>query len=244
MLYSATAVTGRSRLIRRQADLLHWLTAPRPGPEVLWYLNPHTLSHHRAGHFATSGDDHVVIDGGTTARIVSKLTGVPCESLSFDYAGVACAAMDRLAQRGARLGLIGGTSEEVSRVASFLRERHPGLRVVLAASGYHPSHRQLMSDVAVARPDVLLVSMGSPRQEALALALKARLDHPTAIVTCGAFVHQTARHPYYPEVYTRRNLRWLYRALNTPHIAPRILRHYLPFLARAALRRPQLPLRD
>lgn len=244
MLYSATAVTGRSRLIRHRTDLLEWLTRPRTGPEVLWYLNPYTLSHHRAGHFAMGGDDHVVIDGGTTARLVSALTGRPCESLSFDYGGVAVDALDRLSGTGARLALIGGTADEASRVATFLQDRHPGIEVVLARSGYDTDTRDLTRNVVRARPDVLLLSMGSPRQEALALALKARLEHPTAILTCGAFVHQTARHPYYPALYTRRNLRWLYRAMTTPHIAPRILRHYLPFLARAALRRPQLPLRD
>ncbi|MEC7764920.1 MAG: WecB/TagA/CpsF family glycosyltransferase [Pseudomonadota bacterium] len=231
-------------MIRNRTDLLDWLMRPRTGPEVLWYLNPFTLSHHRAGHFAMGGDDHVVVDGGTTARLVSTLTGQPCESLSFDYTGVAATALDRLSRQSARLGLVGGTEDEVARVTAFLSERHPGLDIVLALSGYGPVDPDLAHRAAQARPDVLLLSMGSPRQEALALSLKARLDYPTAIVTCGAFVHQTARHPYYPAFYTGRNLRWLYRALNTPHIAPRILRHYLPFLARAALRRPELPFRD
>lgn len=244
MLYSATAVTGRSRLIRTEAGVMDWLVAPRSTAEVLWYLNPHTLARHRAGGFAMGADDFVVADGGTMARLISRRTRLPCASLSFDYSGIGARALDHIARSARRVALIGGTAAEASRVAAFLAARHPGLNLVLVRAGYDTDIAATLAAVEAAAPDVLFLSMGSPRQERLAMAVKQRHARPMAIVTCGAFVHQTARHPYYPDHIMRLNLRWAYRALVTPHVGARILRYYLPFVARAALRAPQLPFRD
>jgi exopolysaccharide biosynthesis WecB/TagA/CpsF family protein len=243
MLYGATAITGRSRLIDTEDALLDWLASPRVTSEVAWYLNPHTLFHHRAGRFPMGADDFVVADGGTMARTISRVTRTPCASLSFDYAGIAPRALDRIAGAGLRLAIVGGTAEEADRVAGFLASRHPGLDIALARSGYDIDSHAVLTEIGRAVPDVLLLSVGSPWQEQLALRAKALLPHPAAIVTCGAFVHQTARDPYYPAPVLKLNVRWLYRALRTPHIAVRIARHYLPFVARAALVPPELPFR-
>ncbi|WP_292025616.1 WecB/TagA/CpsF family glycosyltransferase [Maritimibacter sp. UBA3975] len=211
--------------------------------EVAWYLNPYTLALQRAGQFPVGADDFVVADGGVMARLAARVAGRPCESLSFDYSAVGLRAIDRIAAAGLRLALVGGTAQEAAGVARCLEDRHPGLDIVLARSGYDIAGRQVLDELARAEPDVVLLSVGSPWQEQLALQAKAWLAKPAAIVTCGAFVHQTARHPYYPDPIVRLNMRWLYRALRTPHVALRIARYYLPFVTRAMLRQPTLPFR-
>lgn len=236
-LYSQPSDPLPSLLATGQA-LFDWLDHPRAGPACLWYLNPHTLARWRGGGFPSGPDDRIVADGGLMARHIARQTGAGCESLPFDYSGIAGAVLDRLARRAGRLALVGGTGAEAARLGAILGARHAGLSVVLVRGGYGVETAELTRALAQARPDLVLLSTGSPRQERLARALAGGLSGPVTLVTCGAFVHQTARGRSYPRWALERDLRWLYRIGGEPHVAPRVIRYYLPF----ALRRPALPL--
>src|SRR5258708_21385811 len=73
-------------------------------------------------------------------------------------------------QRGFRLFLLGATPEASSRAVGRLRERHPGLVI---AGHYSPPFRpleemdnaEIARRIQAARPDVVLVSFGCPKQE-------------------------------------------------------------------------------
>lgn len=233
------------QLLRREGDFVSWVFSARSGPEIVWYLNPHTLAHLRAGHIVTGHGDRVVADGGLMARTLKQGLGGLCRSLHFDFSGVAKVVFSQMRNRGARLAVVGGKPGEAMVFHQVLERRFPGLEVVFAEDGYFPADTAgaLIGRIAMAKPDVLLLSMGSPRQEIFANDLRKHTGHPMAVITCGGFVGQTAsrRTGYYPDLIVRLNLRWMYRLHREPRLIARLLRYYLPYMLRRAVLGPDLP---
>lgn len=240
----STSPSQGFELLRSGAEVLDWLDRPRQTSAVLWYLNPHTLWLYRRGAFGLAPSDAVVADGGVMARSLTRRFGRRCDSLPFDMSGMAPMVLDALAGWGGRIALVGGRSDENARAAARLGRDFAGLNLVFTADGYTPDRAAMIKRIADARPQVILLSVGAPRQEQLAEELRSDLSG-AVIITCGAFVRQTAETSgYYPGWATRRELRWFYRSLREPHIGWRVVTRYLPYILRDRLRPLPLPIRD
>lgn len=237
------------RLLANEAAFMDWLAAPREGPELVWYLNPFTLAHYRAGRLKVPGHARVVADGGLMAGAVAQALGAPHASLHFDFSGLAEPVFQTMAAQGLRLAVIGGKPGEAATFADIVNRRYQGPRVVMTRDGYFSRARQgdVIAEVDRAEPDVVLLSMGSPRQEAFGGELMAAAKRPMVIITCGAFVSQTVtqaatgRAAYYPPFFVKFNVRYLYRLWREPKMALRVARFYLPYLARLKLMGPDVP---
>jgi N-acetylglucosaminyldiphosphoundecaprenol N-acetyl-beta-D-mannosaminyltransferase len=134
------------------------------------------------------------------------------------------------------------------RAAAALVTRSPGLRVVGAVSppyGFDADPAavaELRASLAAARPDLVLVGIGFPRQERLIAQLRRDLPG-TWFLGCGmaiGFVAGDQRRA--PDWMQRTGVEWMHRLAAEPRrLADRYLRRDLPFaahlLARAALDR-------
>lgn len=236
------------QVIQTREDFLEWLATPRTGPQVVWYLNPLTLVHLRKGNFEASTEDRIVADGRLMARSIRTAGKTPCESVHFDYSGMAGLVFDHVRDNGLRIGFVGGNEREANRFAEIIKERHPGIEIAFASHGYFSVEKAgaKVKDITDAKLDVILISTGSPRQERFAALLRETLTTPTAIITCGGFLSQTVDkgEAYYPDFIVRMNIRFVYRLLNEPKMHMRILRYYVPYLLRLKLKGPDVPFVD
>ncbi|SDS42549.1 anti-anti-sigma factor/polymer biosynthesis protein, WecB/TagA/CpsF family [Opitutus sp. GAS368] len=132
------------------------------------------------------------------------------------------------AQRGFRLFLLGATPEANSRAVARLQERHPGLVV---AGHYSPPFRSLeemdnaeiVRRIQAARPDVVLVSFGCPKQEKWIARNYGSLGVPVCIgvgATIDFLAGQVRRAPRWMQ---RSGLEWIYRLAQEPR---RLFRRY------------------
>jgi len=140
------------------------------------------------------------------------------------------ALCEMAAEEGYTIFLCGGGRGVADRAAANLAERFPGLRI---AGTYTPP---LMSDhegceakaavcaVNSAKPDILFVGLGSPKQELWTHRHWDRL-HVTLAVCCGAALDYAAgvkaRAPLWMQ---RTGLEWLWRLVHEPS---RLWRRYL-----------------
>ena len=137
---------------------------------------------------------------------------------------------DRCAERGHRVWLYGGRDQgSLVQLALNLRRRHPGINIV---GGYSPPFRPmteeeedaLVDQINDARPDVLWVGIGVPKQEKWMARMRERLDAPVICAVGAAFDFQAERVSQAPPWMQERGLEWTYRIAQEPR---RLLPRYL-----------------
>ena len=137
---------------------------------------------------------------------------------------------DRCAERGHRVWLYGGRDQgTLVQLALSLRQRHPGIQIV---GGYSPPFRPLteeeesalVAQINEARPDVLWVGIGVPKQEKWMARMRDRLEVPVMCGVGAAFDFHAGRISMAPSWMQERGLEWIYRIGQEPR---RLLPRYL-----------------
>jgi N-acetylglucosaminyldiphosphoundecaprenol N-acetyl-beta-D-mannosaminyltransferase len=152
---------------------------------------------------------------------LAKLMQVPLPE-KISGSDLVAPLMARAAQRGWRVYLLGGGDGIGEAAAAVLRKQNPGLLIVETASpplGFEKDPSQnaaVLQAIAKARPDILLVALGCPKQElwmhhnvahlapAVALGIGATLD----------FIAGKVRRA--PQWMSKMGLEWLYRLAQEP----------------------------
>jgi N-acetylglucosaminyldiphosphoundecaprenol N-acetyl-beta-D-mannosaminyltransferase len=144
-----------------------------------------------------------------------------------------------LAQRGRRVFLLGGNPGVAERAAAVLGERHPGLVIVgtrCPPVGFENDEKELAAIEAAlvaARPDLVYVALGSPKQERLIARLRGALPRAWWIGVGISFSFVAGEVPRAPRWAQRAGLEWLHRlAVEPRRLARRYLIDGLPFAAR------------
>ncbi len=144
--------------------------------------------------------------------------------------------------------LLGGEPGVPEQAASALKKSYPGIQIAGCYSPPYGFERQVatlqdtIDRVTTARPDVVYVGLGCPKQERLIVQLTELLPQ-TWFVGCGAAIAMAAGvTPRAPLIFQKLGLEWVYRLAQEPgRLAERYLRHDLPFalrlLATSAIRR-------
>lgn len=135
-----------------------------------------------------------------------------------------------LYRSGKTFYLVGGKQEVIDATVEKLRQEYAGIRIVGYRNGYlrTPEERQaLIDDVALQRPDVVFVAMGSPKQE---LLMEEMLERHPAIYQGlgGSFDVYTGAVKRAPKWWVEHNLEFLYRLIKQPSRIKRQI-HLLKF---------------
>jgi len=114
--------------------------------------------------------------------------------------------------------LVGARQEVIEKTVSGLQREYPGIRIVNYRNGYlrdGVDRRDLIGDIILRRPDVVLVAMGSPKQEELIEELQKA--HPAVYLGLGgSFDVYVGAVKRAPDWWVRHNLEWTYRLIRQP----------------------------
>ncbi len=194
--------------------------------------------------FIRSGEPHMVVTADASAAVIAasdaefRAVVNGADLVTPDSAGMLWAARrlgrplpervsgvdlaERLCELAARHGwgiFFFGAAPGVADVAAArMQARYPGMRIAGTAHGFLSDAEQgeLEDRIRQARPEVLLVAMGIPRQEKWIWRRKAALGVPLAMGVGGSFdvfAGNVARAPAWMQ---RRGLEWLYRLAMNP----------------------------
>jgi len=145
---------------------------------------------------------------------------------------------DRCAERGHRVWLYGGRDQgHLVQLALRMRQRHAGIKIV---GGYAPPFRALTGEeedalaeqINAARPDVLWVGIGVPKQEKWMARMRDKLEVPVMCAVGAAFDFHAGRISQAPSWMQDRGLEWTYRIAQEPR---RLLPRYLYYNPRFML---------
>jgi N-acetylglucosaminyldiphosphoundecaprenol N-acetyl-beta-D-mannosaminyltransferase len=132
----------------------------------------------------------------------------------------------RLSESGGSLGLLGAKPGIAGKVADWVRERHPGVRVVFVCDGYFQAMDEpsALRAIATSDCDVLLVAMGVPAQEKWLDRHRQNLNVGAGIAVGGLFDFYSGSIPRAPLWLRRLGMEWTYRLYQEPR---RLWRRYV-----------------
>src|SRR6266849_1910731 len=122
------------------------------------------------------------------------------------------------ARRGFRLYLLGAAPGVADELARQLQDDHPDLKVDAHAGSPDPSSdADTLARIRAARPQVLLVAYGAPKQEKWIDRMGERLDGvAVAMGVGGSFDYLTGRVPRAPLWMRRAGMEWMFRLAMQP----------------------------
>jgi len=184
---------------------------------------------HHAGLREAYEHAALVLADGMPVVAVARLLGrtLPGRVAGSDLAPALFAAAEQ--QGGLRVYLLGAGPGVAQRAAANIAARWPAVHVVgtyCPAIGFEHDPREnerILADIAAAKPDVLLVGLGAPKQELWVDAHRERIA--VAVTLCiGATIDFLAgEKKRAPRWMRRTGLEWLHRVASEPR---RLLSRY------------------
>jgi len=137
------------------------------------------------------------------------------------------------ARKGYGIYLLGGKGNVAERAKKWLEDKYPGVRIVGTHSPSEESmaqldHSEILDRIHRAKPEILLVALGNPKQEKWIWMNRRRLGVPVAMGVGGSFeiiVGDVQRAPRWVQAC---GLEWAMRFVQEPaRLGPRYLRDFL-----------------
>jgi N-acetylglucosaminyldiphosphoundecaprenol N-acetyl-beta-D-mannosaminyltransferase len=131
--------------------------------------------------------------------------------------------IEPLAERSARHGdlrffFFGGAPGVAERAAIALRQRHPGAAIAGTRDGYFAPGQSptIVASIVASKANVLLVGLGSPKQEYWLEENLAATGCGVGIGVGGSFDVLAGTVSRAPRLWRRAGLEWLYRLIREP----------------------------
>lgn len=115
---------------------------------------------------------------------------------------------------GKKIALCGTQEPWLSQAAEAVEKM--GAHVVSTMDGFQ-SEEVCVARLKSSGADLVILAMGMPKQESVAIRLAAEAERPMVIVNGGAIVDFLAgRFPCAPLIWRKMHMEWLFRLLNEP----------------------------
>lgn len=172
--------------------------------------------------------DGLFADGSLLVAAIRMCYGVKVERRSFDMTSIAPVLLDDAAKSRKSVYIVGSRQEQVEKAVATLCDKFRGINIIGYRNGYFMNDEEKEKEaqhIVELNPDLLIVGMGTVRQEKFLLKVKEAGFQGLGF-TCGGFIHQASKNllDYYPAWMDRMNLRHLYRMYKEPHTRMRYLR--------------------
>lgn len=210
-----------------QEDRFHYVVTPNP--EFL-------LAAEKDGEFARvlNGADLVLPDG-IGVIYSAKILGTPMKQrvpgIEFGERMLA-----RLNEQGGRLYLLGAKPGVAEKAGENILQRYPDIVLCGTHDGYFQDDEAVLRLVAAARPDLLIVCLGAPRQEKWMARWGIHTGARLAIGMGGALDVFAGEVERAPERWQKLGLEWAYRLKKEPRRITRMARLPLVLVKAAGCR--------
>jgi N-acetylglucosaminyldiphosphoundecaprenol N-acetyl-beta-D-mannosaminyltransferase len=111
--------------------------------------------------------------------------------------------------------IIGAKEAVHNKGVAIIKARYPNIELVGNMHGYH-SEDEIIAKVSQTKPQIIMLAMGSPRQEIFANKLIKQCQYGFAVGCGGALDILAGELKRAPEFYINNNLEWLYRLVQEP----------------------------
>lgn len=217
-------------------QLLDSITSKEYPCTTISFVNPFSYQLLRKNSEAVNGINHFYSDGMISCKVFNVLLNKHIPRISFDYGSFAKIFFEVASQHNLPIFIIGSKEEQLQGAIKQFSTTYPKLNICGSHNGYFDDDMQIIEAIKASGAGYIICGLGTPKQDIFASKIKEHLAKQVKqVYTCGGFLHQSEKRvDYYPEFINKYNLRWLYRAINEPQVAKRLLTKY-PLFAFYAL---------
>ena len=165
-------------------------------------------------------DAELVIPDGIGVEIGLKILGHRVHRI----AGVEFGRLllENFAKKGRPVAMIGARREVLDLAVKNITKEIPNVNLVYTQDGYFTDEEAIIRNTVSANPELVLVALGSPKQELFINKLKSKLPNAVMIGLGGSFDVWAGIVKRAPKIYQKLGLEWLYRAIKEPKRFKRI----------------------
>lgn len=186
---------------------------------IVFFANVHSIHlARRSPHFLRVLDRaDLILPDGSGLKIAGRLFGKPIRE-NLNGTDFTPAILREAEREGWTVYLFGGREEVMNSAKASLKKRFPRLSLVGASSGFlNPAEESgVLSEIRKLSPDILLVGLGSPKQEEWIVNHAADVQAGVCLAVGGLFDFLAGRFRRAPRWLRLAGLEWLYRFLQDP----------------------------
>ncbi|HTB21631.1 MAG TPA: WecB/TagA/CpsF family glycosyltransferase [bacterium] len=209
----------RAGLVERFARWLDARPAAGGRARLLFYLNAHLVVQAGSDEKFRSllAEADLLLPDGKGVVLALRAMGLPARE-RLALGDVLPDLVAAAAGKRRSVFFWGGAPGVAREAAEALARRIPGLRVAGHADGFQDAAglERMRARLKRLRPGLLLLGMGSPKQEALALSLAGDLPRGAVAVCGNAFTFLAGRQRRAPRWMAAAGLEWLWRLALEP----------------------------
>lgn len=185
-------------------------------------INPEMIENaHKNSEFSkVISDAELVVPDGIGIEIGLKILGHRVKRIPGIELGKAL--IKNFSQSDKTVAFLGAKPGVIDRAINNLKNEFPKLNVVYSHDGYFEDDNDIIEAIVSASPDLILVALGSPKQEIFSCKLKQKLPNSVMIGLGGSFDVWAGDVKRAPEIYQKLGLEWLYRTIKEPYRIKRI----------------------
>ena len=160
-------------------------------------------------------DAELVIPDGIGVIYGAKILGTPMKERvpGIDFT---TALMEKMNEEGRSVFLFGSKPGVADKASENLSARYPGIKFVGTNDGYFTDDEPIIEKINSAKPDLMLVCLGAPKQEKWMQKNAHRLDVGLMIGAGGSLDVFAGIVERAPEKWQKLGLEWLYRLKKEP----------------------------
>lgn len=148
--------------------------------------------------------------------------------------------IEECAKNSQSVALVGAKPQIVEKAKENLEKEISGLYVTYAHDGYFSNDEEIINELKIRQPRLVLCALGSPKQEEFIIKAKQVLTNALFVGVGGSFDVWSGVVERAPEIYQKLGLEWLYRTVKEPKRFKRIF-PTLPLFVLKVLREKFIP---
>lgn len=148
--------------------------------------------------------------------------------------------IEECAKNSQSVALVGAKPQIMEKAKENLEKEISGLYITYAHDGYFSNDEEIINELKIRQPRLVLCALGSPKQEEFIIKAKQVLPNALFVGVGGSFDVWSGVVERAPEIYQKLGLEWLYRTVKEPKRFKRIF-PTLPLFVLKVLREKFIP---
>lgn len=198
------------------------------------FVNPYSMLVLEKEPEVCEAIDYWCLDGISLVKLFEITFKRNYHRLSFDETSLAPKVFQFARKNELKIAIVGTEERFIHSAIKNIEKLHE-VEITYYRNGYFKSISEVsecLNRIIQTEIDVVIAGMGTPHQEKFLIALKERGWSGYGF-TCGGYLHQSLKEQkYYPTIFDKLNIRWLYRIIDEPKLFSRYFLNYPLFLFR------------